>query len=827
MNIIKIPVKKALPTKALFLGQIPHELASDLSYLPLEKRMVHMQVVGNTGTGKTKFLEHLIRQDIEQGNGLILIDPHGDLYKNVLRFCIQKRLHDKVILINPSDSSYTLGFNPITLSEGEDISVKAKELRNACAKAWGIQNFQENPNINRWLYNIFYALLERKRSFFDAIHLSSLDKTNTKRLNIVSRLKNQEIRNEFDTLLKQSQGDLRAELIGARNRIFELLNNISIRKIFTQKNNIDFREAMNSGKIILCNLTTQGGHISEDDQKVLGILIINQLFNYALKRKEDERKPFFVYIDEFSNFITPDIARGLAETRKFAFSFVLAYQFPTQLKKYDESMFYSVMTLARNRVVFGDLLDEDRELLAKELFAPFFDDKEIKDEIYQTKQRSELELRELKSSSISNSETTSDGTTETQAEQKGESVATGTSDGNTVSNGVTQSKTASTSFSHGKSKGVSNGESQVTTASNGKNKTISFNDVKNWSMGSSYSNSTSEGETTNWSTGESHSEANNSSRSSSNTDSESNGRNNGNNKRFGKDEDGNNIDIDFSDNNSESLNTSTSYGSSLSSGSTDTSSSSESSGGGTSSSKSESFSTNESHGGSLGEGNSFGESSSNGTSSGKNTSTSDTTQSSQGKSTAFSEGNTQQTSSSTVKNSSKTVTGSSTKSTGTSSSKSQGVTHSNGNSQTWVSIQKEYKELSSRTYYSHQEKIERAKAWLSKLETGQAFIKVPEQPPFPIKVPHIETLVIKKQEYDGFLTTLAKYNPFFIPKIEADKSFNELSQKQENKPKDSPQKHDTQKKEAKKNFIETEEVMQNNTFEASSLEYDPFNADII
>lgn len=825
MKIIKIPTKKAPPTKNLFLGLTPNELGSDFSYVPLEKRMVHMQVVGNTGTGKTKFLEHLIRQDIEQGNGLILIDPHGDLYKNVLRFCIQKRLHDKVILINPSDPSYTLGFNPITMSEGEDISVKAKELRNACAKAWGIQNFQENPNINRWLYNIFYALLERKRTFFDAIHLSSLDKTNTKRLNIVSRLKNQDIKNEFDTLLKQSPADLRNELMGARNRIFELLNNVAIRKIFTQKNNIDFREAMNSGKIILCNLTTQGGHISEDDQKVLGILIINQLFNYALKRKEDERKPFFVYIDEFSNFVTPDVARGLAETRKFAFSFILAYQFPTQLKKYDETMFHSVMTLARNRVVFGDLLDEDRELLSKELFVPFFDPKEIKDELYQTKQRSELELRELKNSSVSSSETTSKGTTTTQAKQTGESFGIGTSDGKTSSQGSTTSKTISTSLSNGKGHSISKGNSKVETASNGRSKTISYNDVKNWSMGSSYNSSTSEGETTNWSTSDSTSEANNRSNSSSSTESENKGINNGNNKRFLRDENGDIVDIDFSDNNSESSNKGQSNASSSSSGSTETTSSSESSGGGTSTSKTEGFSTNESHGGSMSEGNSFGENSSTGTSLGENSSLSDSTQSSQSKSKAFSQGETKQTSTSSVKSSSKTNTASTTTSQGTSSVNSQGKTYSNGNSQTWVSIQTEYKELSTRTYYTPQEKLERAKALLSKLETGQAFVKVPEQPPFPIRVPHIETLVIKKQEYDGFLTTLAKYNPFFIPKIEAEKSFQEISQKQENKSKDPPQKQDNQKKESKKN--QKDEPAKNVTPEDNNVEYDPFDADMI
>jgi len=144
-----------------------------LVYLTDEQRSTHMQVIGSTGTGKSKFLEHLIREDIAAGNGLCLIDPHGYLYHDILKFLqAGDKNPDKVILFDPSEETYATGFNPLRLS-AKDLSYQVDAMVRACAKVWGGEDTDKTPLLKRCLRITFHALAEGKLTLLEAQYLTS------------------------------------------------------------------------------------------------------------------------------------------------------------------------------------------------------------------------------------------------------------------------------------------------------------------------------------------------------------------------------------------------------------------------------------------------------------------------------------------------------------------------------------------------------------------------------------------------------------------------------------------------------------------------------
>lgn len=627
---LSIQSKTPQAPPGLYLGDVPTQQGVEQFSIPHDIRLKHMHVIGATGTGKTKFIEHLIRQDISKGRGVCLIDPHGDLYADVLKYCIENRCHDRVIPFNPSEKNYVIGLNPFQF-EG-DYTAKAKQIREACGKAWGMTDFHETPRLSRWLFNIFYALLELKGSFVDALHLASLSKNNPRRIELIKRLQHPEVKRQFIDLVQGDDRYIREMMESSYNRIFEFLNNDTIRKIFSQEKVMDFKSLMGEGKILLCNLSTRGHLISGEDRSLLGALIVNEVYNSAVSRSKKERNPFVFYIDEFAHFVSEDIAHGLEEARKFGLGYLLAHQDLMQLEYESKRLYASVMTNARTKVVFGGLRDEDREVLSKEVFAPDFNLKSVKDEVYQTKTRSRLEKRTV--ASESETEGLTHGTSENESQNEG------------FSTGSTESR----------SSGGSQGTSQTT--SEGSSHGGSRNSGRQW------------GENTSHSTGYS------------------------NPQYAGA---------------SETQNRSNSRGHSS----------------GNSSSEGSSWSNNRSQ--------------SNGQSSSASWSQSEGSTQSENKGTS--------------------------RGTGRSESSSRSTTR--GTSETWVTVQDEFQELSSRAFWTHSELLEQAKSFLAKLGTAKAVVKVLSEAALPLSVPHIEDVRIKKKTYDGFLKAVSTQLEFYIPEIDA------------------------------------------------------------
>lgn len=372
-----------------------------------DDRQHHTHIVGSTGTGKSKFLELLIRHDAQNPKcGLCLLDPHGSLYDDVVQYLAVERpeLTERVVLFNPvAETENVIGFNPV-VTDGDHLDYLLDSLISACLKAWGQDNTDRTPRITKWLENIFYTIICNDLTLIEAAPLMSIQ-NKTQREILLRNVHNEMVIDDWRMFDLSTNTQKQALIEGAANRLRKFLRNERVRNIIGQKERVlNFSDLMAQNKIVLVNLNGQGV-ISHENTKLLGTLLANEIFRCAKLRdaRDPDLKPFYFYIDEFAQFITRDIARDLEEARKFKLFMVLAHQHLTQLRDEDEYLYASVSTNCKNKVVFGGLSRDDAQIMADEVSSGFTQLKAIKDELYTTKNRQRLELRTVRSRSNSHS----------------------------------------------------------------------------------------------------------------------------------------------------------------------------------------------------------------------------------------------------------------------------------------------------------------------------------------------------------------------------------------------------------------------------------------
>ncbi len=303
----------------------------------LEERRRHTYLIGATGTGKTTLLLQMIYQDLINGKGIAIIDPHGDLSKRILEIVPKDRLKD-VIYFNPYDIEYPIGLNFLELPKG--LSTVEKEREKDFITSSLVSIFHKlydarysGPRMEHILRNVTLTALELENPTLFTIYELL---TNRKyRKQIVDVLNNQVLKafwkNEFN-----AQGSFqRAEQISPiTNKLGRFLTTTMTRNILNQtKSKLDFNEIMDNKKILLCDLSK--GKIGEDNSFFLGSLIIAKLELAAFRRinfSQDKRIDFFLYVDEFQNFATTTFAQVLSEARKYRLNAILVHQNTVQLE---------------------------------------------------------------------------------------------------------------------------------------------------------------------------------------------------------------------------------------------------------------------------------------------------------------------------------------------------------------------------------------------------------------------------------------------------------------------------------------------------------------
>ncbi|MEM7241240.1 MAG: type IV secretion system DNA-binding domain-containing protein [Pseudomonadota bacterium] len=417
----KAPPEPAPPPKPVIRFDVPLGTCEDEPFgLNQPDREHHTHIIGSTGTGKSKFIELLIRHDVaDRKAGLCLIDPHGSLYEDVLHYVSHEKpeLADRLVLFNPAqETEHVIGFNPV-VTDGEHLDYLLDSLVSACLKAWGQDSTDRTPRITKWLENIFYTIMVNDLTLVEAAPLLSIQNRQQREI-LLRNVHNDMVLDDWRMFEVSSNTQKQALIEGAANRLRKFLRNGLVRNIIGQKERVlDFAEVMDQGKIVLVNLNGQGA-ISHENTKLLGILLVNEIFRCSKLRnpRDADLKPFYFYIDEFAQFITRDIARALEEARKFKLFMVLAHQHLAQLRDEDEYLYASVLTNCKNKVVFGGLSREDAKIMADEVATGFVNLKAVKDEIYGTKTRQRLEKRTVKTKSTSSSQGTSRSKTSGQTE---------------------------------------------------------------------------------------------------------------------------------------------------------------------------------------------------------------------------------------------------------------------------------------------------------------------------------------------------------------------------------------------------------------------------
>jgi hypothetical protein len=315
----------------------------DAVRLPLRARLEHCHAVGTTGGGKTKYIEHCARQDIIEGRGVCIVDPHGNhpdsLYRSMLGWLDARGFtKSRVIhLIDPNAPTHVTGLNPLALPSGDyEPTVIAEAMQEALERMWGEEDMNTKPTMQRVLSAVLTALTELELTLAEARLLFDPDDRDGVRRWAIASLANQEAREELEWLHEiacepRGRQDFRQEITGPRNRLAKLTRDDSIRLMVGQQTvGIDFRTALDEGHVILANLSP-GPLAGDKATQLLGRLLTRSIFFHTARRKHPER-PFFLYLDECQLYLSGDISRMLAEARKYGLSVLLSHQTLSQLE---------------------------------------------------------------------------------------------------------------------------------------------------------------------------------------------------------------------------------------------------------------------------------------------------------------------------------------------------------------------------------------------------------------------------------------------------------------------------------------------------------------
>lgn len=327
-------------------------------------RPKHTYVIGKTGTGKTTLLENMALQDIKNGEGLAIVDPHGTFVEKMLDFIPKERIQD-VIYFNPSDTEFSIAFNIM-----EDVGIDQRHLVAA-----GLMGVFKKMWPDVWsarmeyiLNNAVLALLEYPNSTLLGVNRVLADKDYRKE--VVRNTTDPVVRAFWEQEFAKYTERFAAEATPAiQNKVGQLTSNAMIRNIIGQpKSSFDFRKAMDEKKIVLVNLSK--GRIGEQNSNLIGAMIITKIYLAAMSRAanpDQKWPPFYLYVDEFQNFATESFKDILSEARKYNLALILAHQYIAQLPEgVSDAIFGNVGT----HIVFR-VGPSDAEVLEKE-FSPEF-----------------------------------------------------------------------------------------------------------------------------------------------------------------------------------------------------------------------------------------------------------------------------------------------------------------------------------------------------------------------------------------------------------------------------------------------------------------------
>jgi energy-coupling factor transporter ATP-binding protein EcfA2 len=333
-----------------------------------DDRRQHCYVIGKTGTGKSTLLKNLILQDIHAGRGVALIDPHGDLAQDILDHYPPSRADD-LVYFNPGDLEHPVAFNLLADVPRDARHLAASGIVGALKSIWR-ESF--GPRMEYILYAAVAALLDCECPNITLLSLQRMLSDQHYRQWIVRHVTDPVVRSFWQDEFEQYDDRFRKEAVAPiQNKVGQILMSPPIRNIFGQvQSKIDLRFMIDRQKVFIANLSK--GMLGEDKSNLMGALLVSQFQRAAMSRSdvpERDRRPFFLYIDEFQNFTTDGFTSILSESRKYGLSLTIAHQYLDQTRpEIRDAVFGNVGNLICFRVG-----EADAERLSREFghaFAP-------------------------------------------------------------------------------------------------------------------------------------------------------------------------------------------------------------------------------------------------------------------------------------------------------------------------------------------------------------------------------------------------------------------------------------------------------------------------
>ena len=352
----RAPAPQEIPTEGTFLGTSTYRGIKRSVYISDKDRMQHMYVVGKTGTGKSEFLKDLVMQDIKKGDGVCFIDPHGDAVEELLLLIPPERAED-VIYFNPSDTERPMGLNLLEARTEDEKHFAATAVINMMYKLFDpYKTGIVGPRFEHAVRNAMLTAMSEDGSTFVEVMRILTDSRFVQEL--LPKVTDPIVRRYWTDQIAQTADFHKSEVLDyITSKFGRFVTNKMIRNIIGQsQSSFSFRDVMDRGKILFINLSK--GTIGEENSSFLGLVLVPRILMAAMSRTDipkEERRPFYLYVDEFQNFATPDFAVILSEARKYSLALCVANQFIGQVEEeVKNAVFGNVGTIISYRIGVTD-----------------------------------------------------------------------------------------------------------------------------------------------------------------------------------------------------------------------------------------------------------------------------------------------------------------------------------------------------------------------------------------------------------------------------------------------------------------------------------------
>jgi hypothetical protein len=380
-NIAWLMAKKApppvnMPTEGLILGKVVYRGKETLVRIKKADRRRHIYIIGKSGVGKSWLLANLARQDIANGEGVAVIDPHGDLIEDILGAVPKERIDD-VIYFDPSDTERPIGLNMLEVKREEQKDFAVQEMIAIFYKLFPPEMI--GPMFEHNMRNVMLTLMADPNYPGTIAEIPRMFSDPDFQKFWIAKVRDPVVRAFWEKEMARTSDFHKSEMLGYLiSKVGRFVENEMMRNIIGQtKSGFDIREIMDKKKVLLVNLAK--GKVGEINSNLLGMILVSKLQMAAMARAElpeEERHDFYLYIDEFQNFITDSIATILSEARKYRLCLTMAHQYIGQLvtgndTRIRDAVFGNVGTIISFRIGV-----DDAETIAKE-FAPVFNEYDV------------------------------------------------------------------------------------------------------------------------------------------------------------------------------------------------------------------------------------------------------------------------------------------------------------------------------------------------------------------------------------------------------------------------------------------------------------------